>query len=248
MFEHTFLQLVPLSAAGVLSGEEKEAFDRHLAEGCEICEPEMRIYEETASMLAFGLPNRPLPKGLKEKISRQIEFEPPQQQRFNWNKTLALAAMIAFFAIAASIIWWQDSELKMQQSEVSDLTLALKQQKQEITWLRDPSVQLALLTGLQPATAGAKGKMLWNPSQSKGIFYANWLPPLPAGKSYQLWVIGNSGPVSAGVFDPGAGGSAVVTISHISFSGGALQFAVTIEPRGGLPKPSGQMVLAGKPI
>jgi anti-sigma-K factor RskA len=247
MFEHDFLQLVPLSAAGALSGEDKEAFERHMAQGCEICEAELRIYQETAAMLPFALSNRPLPKGLKAKISTRIELEAPRQKRFDWNRTLSLAAAIAFFALAASIVWWQDHELKLKQGEISELTTALKQQKQEIAWLRDPSVQLALLTGLQPAP-GAKGKMLWNPSQSKGIFYANWLPALPPGKSYQLWVIGKGGPVSAGVFDPNAGGSAVVTVSDVAFRGGALQFAVTIEPRGGLPKPSGEMVLAGKPL
>lgn len=247
MFEHEFLQKVPLYAAGALNKAEREEFESHLSDGCELCESELRIYEETAAMLPFALPNRALPAGLKQKILARIESEAPAAKKLDWKRSVAVAAAIAIFTLAASIIWWQDQQLKRVQSEVASLEKNLRLQKQEIAWLRDPSVQLALLTGLQPAP-GAKGRMLWNPAQSKGIFYANWLPPLPAGKSYQLWVIGANGPVSAGVFDPSAGGSAVVTISQIAFRGGALQFAVTIEPRGGLPKPSGAMVLTGKPL
>ena len=247
MFEHEFLQSVTLYAAGALSGTEKEDFERHLATGCEICERELRVFQETTAMLAYGLPDRKLPAGLKAKIYQRLEFEKPQTSQTDWNRVLRLAAAIAFIALLGSIIWWQDRELDSQQQRIHEFEFAFKQQKQEIAWLRDPSVQLAMLTGLQPAP-GAKGKMVWNPTQAKGIFYANWLPPLPQGKSYQLWVIGAHGPVSAGVFDPNAHGSAVVTVSHIAFQGGALQFAVTIEPRGGLPQPSGQMVLAGKPL
>jgi Anti-sigma-K factor rskA/Putative zinc-finger len=247
MYEHEFLQSIPLYASGALSGKEKEEFERHLARGCEICEVELRIYQETAAMLVYGLPNRKLPEGLKAKIYQRIDFKQSQSIKTDWNRILRLAAAIAFIALLGSIVWWQDQQLDSRDERIREFEIALNQQKQEIAWLRDPSVQLAMLTGLQPAP-GAKGKMLWNPTQSKGIFYANWLPPLPQGKSYQLWVIGAHGPVSAGVFDPNAHGSAVVTISRIAFHGGALQFAVTIEPRGGLPQPSGQMVLAGKPL
>ncbi|HJZ13102.1 MAG TPA: anti-sigma factor, partial [Acidobacteriota bacterium] len=68
------------------------------------------------------------------------------------------------------------------------------------------------------------------------------------GKSYQLWAIGNQGPVSAGVFAPDIAGSAVITIFMVKETESVLQFAVTIEPKGGVPQPTGSMVLAGKPI
>jgi anti-sigma-K factor RskA len=122
----------------------------------------------------------------------------------------------------------------------------LIRQQQEIEWLRDPSVQFALLAGMDPQPQ-ANARMIWNPSESRGMLYVNRLQPLPSEKDYQLWVIGNQGPVSAGIFSPNERGNAVITISPIYQSPtGSLQFAVTIEPKGGVPQPTGSMILAGR--
>src|SRR5262249_24794780 len=145
----------------------------------------------------------------------------------------AIAAMIAL-AVVATVLYVQRNDAFYQREKaIADAQKQLRQQQQEINWLRDPSVQLAMLTGLASAPQ-ANGKMLWNPRVDRGMFYVNSLPPLAKEKSYQLWVIGSGGPVSAGVFDVGPQGSAVVTITRISSPAtGNLQFAVTIEPRGG---------------
>jgi len=247
MFEHEYLESIPLYAIGALTGAEKEKLERHLAAGCEICEPELVIFWETAGRLPYALPQRKLRRELKDTIRNRLDQEYKVPVQSNWKRALLAAASIIFVMLAAALFWKQNRELVQKESEISQMQHVLRQQTQEIEWLRDPSVQLALLTGLQP-TPAAKAKMLWSPNASKGIFYCDWLPPLPAGKSYQLWVIGAKGPVSAGVFDPDARGSAVVTVSKVSYQGGALQFAVTIEPRGGVPQPTGSMVLAGKPL
>jgi len=245
MFEHEYLESIPLYALGALTGAEKDRLERHLQQGCEICEPELVIFCETAVRLPYALPQRRLQPEVKEKLRQRLE--PGASSRFNWKPAMLAAASIAFIILTGAFFWKQNRELLQRKSEIAQFRKVLRVQKQEIEWLRDPSVQLALLTGMQPAPA-AKAKMLWSPNASKGIFYCDWLPPLPAGKSYQLWVIGAHGPVSAGVFDPDPRGSAVVTVSRVSFRGGALQFAVTIEPRGGVPQPTGSMVLAGKPL
>lgn len=247
MFEHEYLESILLYAVGALSGSAKEKLERHLEEGCEICEPELMIFCETADRLPYALPQRRLRPELKEKIRMRLSREHSARAPSNWKPVLLAAASVVFVVLTAALFWKQNRELLQKESEIAQVQQLLRQQKMEIEWLRDPSVQLALLTGLQP-TPAAKAKMLWSPNASKGIFYCDWLPPLPAGKSYQLWVIGAKGPVSAGVFDPDSRGSAVVTVSRVSYQGGALQFAVTIEPRGGVPQPTGSMVLAGKPL
>ncbi len=206
------------------------------------------MFQETGARLPYALPNAPLPPELKEKIWNRLQAETPKRVQkpaaFAW-LPVALAAILAVFAIG---LWLLNQQLAEREQRIAELQKQLEEQSEEIAWLRDPSVQLALLTGLQPAPQ-AKGKMLWNPSVSRGMFYVNFLPRLSAEKAYQLWVIGNQGPVSAGVFSPNEQGNAVVTISRIEGTAdGALQFAVTIEPRGGVPQPTGSMVLAGKAL
>jgi anti-sigma-K factor RskA len=54
-------------------------------------------------------------------------------------------------------------------------------------------------------------------------------------------------PVPAGVFDPDAEGRALFESPELSAIASAENFAVTIEPRGGVPAPTGPIVLVGKP-
>jgi hypothetical protein len=248
MAEHRYLEYIAAFAAGALSPSELAEFEAHRPEECEICQPELYSLSETAARLPYSLPNRPLPAGLKEKIRKALPAESRATSKASFSQWILPIAAILLLALLLPIVWRKNAEITERDKAIADLKKYVEQQRQEIAWLRDPSVQLALLTGLTPAP-GAKGKMIWNPNQSKGIFYANDLPSLQSGKSYQLWVIGKKGPVSAGVFDPNPEGSAVITISRIEGSAeGSLQFAVTIEPRGGVPQPTGSMVLAGKPL
>lgn len=248
MRRHEYLESVPLYALDVLSGSEKERLEAHLRDGCDICEPELRLFQETGSRLAYSLPDVPLSPVMKEKIWERLQKETvphtPHRTTFNW-LPVGFAAILALFAFG---LWRINDRVAQRDQEIVALRTQLEEQKKEIAWLRDPSVQLALLTGMETAPR-AQGKMLWNPSVSRGLFYVNLLPRLSEEKAYQLWVIGNQGPVSAAVFSPNEQGNAVIPISRIDGQAqGSLQFAVTIEPRGGVVQPTGAMVLAGKPF
>lgn len=257
MKNHEFLESLPGFAAGTLNATERATLEAHLNQGCEICETELVILQETLHRLPYSLPNQPLRPELKEKIWTRLsqESEVKKPASTNWGLLLRIAAVAAVFGLGIVLYERQNDRLLQKEVEIAriekllrDQRMQINGQKQEIAWLRDPSVQLAMLVGMQPDTS-ARARIVWNPNASKGVFYVNSLPPLPAEKSYQLWVIGAQGPVSAGVFDTTQQGSAVVTISKIdSPVPNVLQFAVTIEPRGGLPKPTGSIVMAGKPL
>ena len=69
------------------------------------------------------------------------------------------------------------------------------------------------------------------------------MPPLPAGKTYQLWLLIGGSPVSAGTFNTGPGGRAML---HGQLAADALEasaFAVTLEPASGSNKPTGPKYL-----
>jgi anti-sigma-K factor RskA len=73
------------------------------------------------------------------------------------------------------------------------------------------------------------------------------MPPPPADKEYQGWFMTErEGPVSAGLFVPDQTGTGMVLAQSPSkFFGEISAAAVTLEPTGGLPKPSGAMYLRG---
>ena len=88
--------------------------------------------------------------------------------------------------------------------------------------------------------------MMWH-AKAGGVFVAAGLPEAPAGKAYQLWAIaGNNAPVSAGVFSVDASGTGSLSVRPLPGVTTVDAFAVTLEPAGGLPAPSGEMYLLGK--
>jgi anti-sigma-K factor RskA len=262
MFDHEYFEYLAGYALGVLTPAEQKKMEEHLRDGCDLCEPELRILNATVDRLPQGLSPASMPEGLKERVRTRMEKEglfeaspkpvtAGREHRFYW---LATAAILAA-ALAAGLYWNSRLQLNEQakylaekEAQIAAMEKTLQQKDSEISWLRDPGVQLALLTGLAQASH-AKGKMIWHPVEHKGIFYVESLPKLDRTKSYQLWVIGAHGPVSAGVFETDKRGAAVLTIERIQGSvDGPPQFAVTIEPYGGVAKPTTNPILIGKPI
>jgi anti-sigma-K factor RskA len=79
------------------------------------------------------------------------------------------------------------------------------------------------------------------------VFTAANLPPAPAGKAYQVWVVTAQMPISAGLLttDPTGGGSQYyMTPPDIA---PPVAVAVTLEPSGGVPSPTGERYLVGMP-
>ena len=76
------------------------------------------------------------------------------------------------------------------------------------------------------------------------MFSAQNLGDLATGKDYQLWMLKGNQPVDAGLLTA-ENGHFVATFA-VDFSLDELSaFAVTVEPKGGVPQPTGTMVLLG---
>src|SRR5262245_54278470 len=222
MFEHEYFEYLAGYALGVLTPAEQKKIEEHLRDGCDLCEPELRILNATTERLPNGLPPVSLPDGLKARVKDRLRKDAllklqtkpvvqARETRFSWLAT----AGILVAALAAGLFWNSHLKLKEEalkvaekEAEIAELEKTLKAKDSEISWLRDPAVQLASLTGLAEASH-AHGKMIWHPTEHKGIFYVQSLPQLVQTKAYQLWVIGAHGPVSAGVFETNQSGAAV---------------------------------------
>lgn len=93
------------------------------------------------------------------------------------------------------------------------------------------------------------GKVMWDPDHGFAVVQVA-LPREPDDKDYQLWMIRDGKPVSAGVFHvdraPDSLGE-VYRLDRIAPTEPRPRdaFAITVEPKGGVPKPTGAMVLSG---
>ena len=135
-------------------------------------------------------------------------------------------------------------QLAQREQGASSLRKALAQRDEMLTFLRSPTVQVVSLAGSDMAkSAGAL--LLYEAESKQAFFYAFNMPPLPAGKTYQLWAIVDK-PVNAGIFSTDAGHKGRLIIRTMPDPAKVAKFAVSLEPEGGRPQPTGEIYLAGQ--
>ncbi|MBI3302934.1 MAG: anti-sigma factor [Deltaproteobacteria bacterium] len=130
--------------------------------------------------------------------------------------------------------------------ETEQLRDALARQRGVVEVLAAPGLRVASL-GWAKRGVDSRGHVVWNEEKKTWLFYAFGMPQPPPGKEYQVWFMTEQeGPVSAGLFTPDQTGTGVVLAAPPSkLFGKVTAAAVTLEPAGGLPKPSGEMYLRG---
>jgi anti-sigma-K factor RskA len=98
----------------------------------------------------------------------------------------------------------------------------------------------------EAAAPAATARALW--SRQRGMVFAvQNLPALPSGRIYQVWVVTADRPISAGLLEPDAAGGAIAYFQTPADIGAPVAIAVTIEPAGGAPAPTGDRYLIGTP-
>ena len=169
-----------------------------------------------------------------------------------------LAAAAAIVAALTSVGWLSArGEIARLQTALADArsnTTKLLAVRDEFDQERNRSQHVAAILGASDVTytalAGvapveqARGRVYVSPTRGL-LFAAEDLPVLPPDRSYQLWTIVGGRPVSHGVFELGNNGAAQLLTE--SAPGMAEAYAVTVEPLGGVPEPTGPKVLLGTP-
>jgi anti-sigma-K factor RskA len=107
--------------------------------------------------------------------------------------------------------------------------------------LRVPNVKAISLTGSDMAKRAA-GFLLYD-AQTKNVWlYSMNLPESPTGTTYQLWAIHDK-PISIGIFQMDTGETAHLLVKKVPSFSDAKTFAVSLEPSGGRPQPTGPIYL-----
>jgi anti-sigma-K factor RskA len=137
------------------------------------------------------------------------------------------------------------TQLAAKEKDVASLRAALAAAEESLTIVRTPGLQLVYLKEA-PKAPPAEAHVLISRDTHRALFYAFDLPPPPADKVYELWwITEKEGPVNAGLFAPNPQGVGRVDTTVPPDAGAIQAAAVTVEPAGGVPKPTGPMVLLG---
>jgi hypothetical protein len=86
-------------------------------------------------------------------------------------------------------------------------------------------------------------RMFWDQKRNTWTLVAHNMPELKPGRTYQLWLVTATEKISAGTFDP-RNGEALVRATYALPPASLRALAVTEEPAGGVPQPTGAMVIA----
>ncbi|MBF6561011.1 MAG: anti-sigma factor [Candidatus Binataceae bacterium] len=177
---------------------------------------------------------------------------------------IATAAAIVLAVLTADLANRQQiAESRMASLEQQSRTLVglLREGKNEVIALRSqlaaqgqltravlaPDARMIRLGPLAPAP-NAAGLVAVSAAGNHAVLQVAGLPAPPPGKEYELWWIGaKSGPVKAALFVPGIQGAATVASTLPPAGEQLLASAITLEPAGGVDKPTGAMYLKGAP-
>jgi anti-sigma-K factor RskA len=121
-----------LYALGSLDAEERQAIDRHLAEGCDSCSRELAAWREIVGLMSLELPAA-APADLKARLLARVRAEAPgasapaapvvARRRIGWAVPFAAAAL-ALLAITA----YRENGWRAEREHQAAVVAALQQQ------------------------------------------------------------------------------------------------------------------------
>lgn len=198
---------------------------------------------------------------LKQKIMAQIESQKkivpmpsPEPKTDGWLLWFPWALAACLAVVCAATLTQQtrlERKLEAQAKQITDLNKLADSLRGEAGDLRLTvaklnetnrleNLRITMLNSLLEDSPKAVAVSLWDNRQQNGVFVVRNLKPLPAENDYQLWVIDPKyeTPVSAGVFQVDEQGNVRFQFKTDKLIESANKFAVTREPKGGLPTPT----------
>jgi anti-sigma-K factor RskA len=259
MGHETFDELAAVYAVGALDGDDLSRFEAHLASGCDHCSTSLRDSDEAlARMVLSGTPAVP-PPAVKAALLERVAADGRGRRARSragwvpWAAATAAAAAIAAMITGGVVASRYEAQLghmaretagvrqRLQESEES-LRREVEVYRHAVELLRDPATRVVDLRGAGPAPE-ASARLIWHDKTGGQLFVAN-LPAAPAGKAYELWTIGSGAPQPAGTFQVDASGRGTHRVEPAASA--PAKFAISLEPEGGVPAPTGPIVLASR--
>jgi anti-sigma-K factor RskA len=223
-------------------GAEVDRFNRHLNR-CQSCASEVRGFREVATALAFAAATEPPPE-LRAQVlaaaarTRQLPPEVRTHARPRRVRTRVpwvpwLSGVVATAAVVVAVLFGfaqahTQQELNQAQAENHAISLVLS------------APQVKLLS--HSTTKGGAATVVLAADRHELVVITNGLPALPSGKVYQLWLIGKTKIVSAGLLPTAKSGRTAPVLASGLVKGDEL--GLTVEPAPGSAQPTTTPILA----
>ena len=149
--------------------------------------------------------------------------------------------------ISIYFIYQKNNTIKTQETTIVELTNKIEKDQEILNILSSKKIDIVIMNGLEVNPAGY-GKIIFNPADRTAILQVSNLPKTAEDKDYQLWTIQNKKPLDNGIFSIKNDNEKtyfLITNIKVSELNDINAFAITLEPKGGVPQPTGKMYLLG---
>jgi anti-sigma-K factor RskA len=267
-----FEELCAAYVLNALEADERREFEAMMQEAAPEQVETYQAFHSAANNLAMAVdpavPSESVEQQLMERIGEDAAQSPENAAELEETKAkngrsstaflMSIAASIVLLLVAVAFIVYsvtlhshvhdQQAKITDQQAKITRLKSEVQKNRKMLSILSAKTVDLIILKGQKVHPAGY-GKVIWDPQKQQALLQVSDLPAVPSNKDYQLWLIKNGKPISAGVFDVNkASKSSFFAIQQLVRANkkNANAFAITLEPKGGSPQPTGNMYLVGK--
>jgi len=214
--------LLAAYALDALDDDERERFERHLAD-CAECTEQLAMLREPVAALAYAAEGPVPPEELRDRIIEGARAEPRaaviKLPRRNWALGAAAAVAAAAALLAIGLGLWANSLSNSLDRERSARSVVDRLLAEHAT--------------AKPLT-GAKGSLIVARNGQAALLVCE-LADAPSAKTYEAWVISGRSPVPAGLFRGGSGCTPVSLTQRVPKSA---TVAVTLEQAKGATSPT----------
>jgi anti-sigma-K factor RskA len=216
------LELATPYALHAVSDAERAAIDRQLAAAppavAAAFRDEVRAVRETMTTVSAATAAEP-PTHLRAAVLGAVQTDTARRSR--WRTALLAAAAAIVVGLAAF-----GAGIAIRPSPTPNMA----QQIMAASDVRTVSGQLG----------GGTATVVFSRGMNAGMLIMNNVPPPSQGTVYQMWLIGDKGPTSAGTMDTAA--VAPSTTDMLTDLGHSSALAFTVEPGAGSPQPTGKIL------
>jgi anti-sigma-K factor RskA len=223
-----------LHALGLLEEPERMELEDHLRRGCTVCTQGLRRAIAFNTGIVALVPDVSPPARLRKRVLASVGAE---QSNWGWLSAWGLATA----ALLICTLWLsveerrRSGELESARSEIAKSHGQLAQVQAALALLNEPEAKQVTFGGGQ--TQPPRGRFFIHKDRGVLLLAAN-LPPVPVGKTYELWVIPKGGaPKPAGLFQSDASGN-VMYLSSGPIDASTTAVAVSVEPEAGSNAPT----------
>lgn len=232
-------ELLALYALGGLETDEAQRVEAHLAR-CEACRAEAGRQQQLVLAVAAAVPPQAPDPRAKERLLARVGAAATDVARpqANW---LALPRwVLAGLSLALALLAGWNVFLTQ---EINSLQRQVRGSTGAVALISSPDTAAITLEGRGTMPA-ASGQAYVDFDSQDVVLVVRHLEPLPAGKTYQAWVVSDEGPKSAGFVDVTGNGWGMRWLDVPFVSGGWV--CVSVEPSGGSQQPSDVVLWGGE--